>query len=136
MTASILEPIAVLSRQEDKMGLFDDLGGVLKSVLGQDANASTSDLISAGLAKTNFGDMQGLLTQLQQSGLGTQVQSWLGKGENLPISAEQIQAVLGNEQVQQLAQHFGIPTDAALKLLSQHLPAAVDQASPDGTLQS
>lgn len=118
------------------MGLLDDLGGMLKNVLGDSGEGAVPDLISAGLAKTNLGDMQGLVTQLQQSGLGAQVQSWLGNGANMPVSPEQLQAVLGNEQVQQLAQHFGVPVDAALKLLSQHLPAAVDQASPNGTLQS
>ncbi len=118
------------------MGLFDDLGGMLKNVLSDSGEGTVPDLISAGLAKTNLGDMQGLVAQLQQSGLGAQVQSWLGNGANMPISPEQLQAVLGNEQVQQLAEHFGIPVDDALKLFSQHLPAAVDQASPDGTLQS
>lgn len=115
------------------MGLFDDLGGALKSVLG---SGEAGDLISAGLAKTNLGDLQGVVAQLQQSGLGAQVQSWLGNGANMPITPEQIRDALGNDQVRQLAEHFGVPVDAALQLLSQHLPAAVDQASPDGTVQS
>lgn len=38
--------------------------------------------------------------------------------------------------VQQLAAKFGVPTDQVLKLLAEHLPAAVDQASPDGKLKS
>ena len=40
----------------------------------------------------------------------------------------------GNDQVKQIAEHFGVPVDAALKLLAEHVPAAVDQASPNGTL--
>jgi uncharacterized protein YidB (DUF937 family) len=113
------------------MGLFDSLGGAFKDV----AASAAPGLISAVLAKTNLGDLQGLVSQLQQGGLNTQVQSWLGNGANLPVSPDQLKAALGNEQVKQLAQHFGVPIDAALNMLAQHLPTAVDQASPNGTLQ-
>ena len=44
-------------------------------------------------------------------------------------------AALGNQQVQQLAQQFGLPVDQAIDFLSQHLPTVVDQASPNGTLR-
>jgi uncharacterized protein YidB (DUF937 family) len=114
------------------MGLFDKLGGVL----GQVTAAAAPGLIAAALAKTNLGDLQGIVNQLQQGGMGKQVQSWLGNGSNLPITPEQLKAALGNEQVRQIAEHFGVPVDQALKLLAEHLPAAVDQASPNGTLQS
>jgi uncharacterized protein YidB (DUF937 family) len=43
---------------------------------------------------------------------------------------------LSNDQVKQVADHFGIPVDAALSFLAEHLPAAVDQRSPSGTIQS
>src|SRR5262249_49735559 len=74
--------------------------------------------------------------QLQAGGLQTQVQSWLGNGANLPVSPDQLRAALGSDQVRQLAEQFGVPIDAALKLLSEHLPAAGDQASPDGQIHS
>src|SRR6202165_1724488 len=118
------------------MGIFDNaLGGALKNVFGQVEAAAVPALISAALAKTNLGDLQGLVAKLQQGGLNDQVQSWLGNGTNLPVTADQIRSALGNSQGQQLAQDLGLPVDAALKLLAEHLPAAVDQASPNGTLQ-
>lgn len=117
------------------MGLFDNLGGVLKGVLGQVEATAVPALISAALAKTNFGDLQGLLNQLQRGGLGPQVQSWLGSGANMPITPDQLRDALGSDQARQLAAHFGVPVDQALNLLAQHLPTTVDQASPDGTLQ-
>ncbi|MGI8526938.1 MAG: YidB family protein [Pseudolabrys sp.] len=117
------------------MGLFDNLGGSLKDVLGSVEAAAVPALISAVLAKTNLGDMKGLADKLQQGGLGPQVQSWLGQGRNLPVSADQLRAALGNQQVQEIARHFNLPVDAALKLLAEHLPAAVDQGSPHGTIQ-
>ena len=117
------------------MGLLDNISGALKGAVGQIVAAEAPVLISAVLAKTNLGDLQGLVTKLQQGGLNEQVQSWLGNGPNLPVTPEQIRAALGNQQVQQLAQHFGVPVDAALKLLAEHLPETVDQASPNGALQ-
>jgi len=73
--------------------------------------------------------------QLQQAGLGDQVKSWLSNGPNMKITPEQLRAAPGSDQVKQIAQHFGVPVDEALKLLAQHLLTAVDQASPNGKLQ-
>src|SRR5258708_39487907 len=116
------------------MGLLDSLTGALGGNLGQVEAAAAPALIAAVLAKTNLGDLQGLATQLQQGGLGNQVQSWLGNGANLPVSPDQLRAALGSDQVKQLAQHFGVSPDAALKLLSEHLPGVIDKASPNGAL--
>jgi uncharacterized protein YidB (DUF937 family) len=116
------------------MGLFDSLGGALKGVLGQAEAAALPALINAALAKTKLGDLGGLVNQLQQRGLGPQVQSWLGSGANMSITPDQLRNALGNDQVKQLAAHFGVPIDQVLNQLAQHLPTAVDQASPNGTL--
>lgn len=117
------------------MGLLDNLGGSLGGLVGQLASEAAPALISAAVSKTNLGDLQGLMNQLQQGGLGDQVKSWLGNGANQPITADQIREALGNDQVKQIAAHFGVPVDTALKLLAEHLPAAIDQASPNGKLQ-
>jgi len=117
------------------MGLLESLTGALGANTGQLEASAVPSLINAALANTRLGNLQGLVAQLQQGGLGTQVQSWLGNGQNLPVSPGQLQAALGSDQVKQLAERFGIDPNAALKLLADHLPAAVDQASPDGTLQ-
>ena len=117
------------------MGLFDNLGGALKGLLGQAEAAGVPALINAALAKTNFGNLQGLVAQLQQGGLGPQVQSWLGSGANIGVTPDQLRAALGSDQVRQLAAHFGLPIDQVLNVLAEHLPTAVDQASPNGTLQ-
>lgn len=110
------------------MGILD----ALKSVFGQGQGPETPELFSEGLAKT--GDMQGLVSKLQEGGLNTQVQSWLGDGQNLPVSPELLRSALGDEHVQQLASHFGIDPDAVLNLLAEHLPTVVDQASQQGTI--
>src|SRR5437764_7142226 len=118
------------------MGLFDGLGDALKGVLGQAGESALPGLITSVLGRTDLGGLGGIVSKLQEAGLGNQVQSWLGNGVNLPVSADQIRSALGNEQLQQIARHFGLPVDETLKVLSEHLPSTVDQASPNGVLQS
>ena len=116
------------------MGLFDSLGGALKDVLGQAEAGALPSLVSELLGKTDLGSLQGIVNKLQEAGLGNQVQSWLGTGANLPVTADQLRAALGSEPVRQIAQQLGLPLDAAMKLLAEHLPTAVDQASPNGKI--
>jgi len=93
------------------MGLLDQFGGSLKSVIGSLAAAEGPAVLSALLANTNLGSLQGLVDQLQQAGLGDQVKSWLSDGANMKVTPEQIRAALGSDQVKQIAQHFGVPVD-------------------------
>jgi len=113
------------------MGLFDGLGSVVSDVLnGRPVNllAVAEDVFQ------NAGGLDGVLTQLNQSGLGHQVASWIGTGDNIPITADQIRAALSSEQLQGLASKLGIDISKVPELLAEHLPTAVDQASPNGTL--
>jgi len=114
------------------LGLLDDLKGALGGVEA----AALPVAINAVLAKTQYHDLNGLVAALQKGGLNAQVQSWLGPGGNLPITEDQLKAVLGNSQIQEFARHLGLPVDETLKLLAQYLPEIVDKASPNGTLQS
>src|SRR5579862_4298356 len=110
------------------MGLFDSLKGALES-------EALPAMLNTVLAQTQYHDLNGLVAALEKGGLGPQVQSWLGNGQNMPITADQLKAVLGNAQVQDFARHLGLPVDEMLKLLAQYLPEIVDKASPNGVLQ-
>jgi uncharacterized protein YidB (DUF937 family) len=120
-------------------GIFGDLiGGVLKGLAGQQqgqAGGGLGGILGQVLGNTNLGSLGGLLDQLQKSGLGPQVTSWLGNGANLPISVDQIRQALGDDTIRQISQTLGIPIDQLLNQLSQHLPATVDKLSPNGTLE-
>ena len=119
------------------MGLLDNLGlgDVLKGALGQVEAAALPTLVNTVLAKTQYHDLNGLVAALQKGGLNAQVQSWLGPGANLPITEDQLKAVLGNTQLQDFARQLGLPVDQTLKVLAQYLPEIVDKASPNGTLK-
>jgi uncharacterized protein YidB (DUF937 family) len=116
------------------MSIFGQLEGQFGNLLASH-QADLGGLFQDALASA--GGYQGILNKLNQAGLGNEVQSWLAtNGKNLPISASQIQAALGDEHIQQLAKSFGVPVDQVANLLAQHLPAAVDQASPGGAIQA
>ncbi len=119
------------------MGLFDQIvSGALRGAMGggQGETSLLPGLLGQLLGQTNLGGIGGLLTQLQQGGLGDQVASWLGNGANHAISADQLRNALGSEQVQQMARSAGLPVDQLLAMLAQHLPQTIDKMSPNGAL--
>ena len=105
------------------MGLFDDI----KGAVFQAAEGEAQSLIGGAVEKAVPGGLDGLLSKLQEGGLGEQVSSWLGDGQNLPVSADQLQSVLGDEHVQRIAEHLGLPADQLLQGLAEHLPGLVAQ---------
>ena len=113
----------------------DILGGALKGIAGQVETQALPVILSQVLGKTDLGSVGGLLQKLQQSGLGPQVSSWLGNGANMPVTADQLKNALGNQNLSQIAAQLGLPIDQLLGQLAQHLPAAIDHMSPNGTLQ-
>lgn|GEM_PF-90216 len=119
--------------REKKMGLFSQLEGQFANLLTQN-QGNLGTLFQDALQSA--GGYQGVIDKLNQAGLGAQVNSWLStEGKNLPVSPAQIEAALGNQQLQQLARSFGVPVDQISGILAQHLPNAVDQASPNGTIR-
>ncbi len=121
------------------MGLLDE---VLKEVGGASGVAGASDahksLATELLGMVTGGGMSGGLTGLvnmfTQKGLGDVVSSWVSTGKNLPISPDQIQAVLGSAQVQALAAKAGIDPAKASAAIAQILPQLVDKATPNGQI--
>jgi uncharacterized protein YidB (DUF937 family) len=118
------------------MGILDSLENspAFKGALGQLEAAVVPVVLSEVLGTGGQGGLSAIVAKLQQAGLSEQVKSWIGNGQNLPITAEQLQQVLGSDTVKQLAARFNIPVDQLAKVLAQQLPTAVDRASPDGKL--
>jgi uncharacterized protein YidB (DUF937 family) len=118
------------------MGILDSLENspALKSALGQIGGAVLPVVLSEVLGNGNQGGLTAIVAKLQQAGLGDQVKSWIGNGQNLPITADQLHQVLGSDTVKQLAAKYNIPVDQISELLAKELPAVVDHASPDGKL--
>lgn len=119
------------------MGIFDSLENspAFKSALGQLGAAVLPAVMSEVLgAGGQGGGLNAIVAKLQQAGFGDQVKSWIGGGQNLPITADEIKQVLGSDTVRQIAAKYNIPIDQVSEVLAHQLPAAVDNASPDGKL--
>ena len=86
-----------------------------------------------GTAGAPAGNLQSVLETLAANGLAEHVSSWIGNGQNLPVSAEQISSALGSEQVQQMAAATGLPIGDFLKHLAAHLPTAAAEAAGSAT---
>jgi uncharacterized protein YidB (DUF937 family) len=113
------------------MGLFDQVVGALS---GNQA-AGNSNLLETVLQLVNnpqTGGLGGLLQAFERGGLGNIVSSWVSTGQNLPISAEQIQSVLGNSTLQGLAEKLGISHEQVAGSLASMLPQVVDHLTPNG----
>jgi uncharacterized protein YidB (DUF937 family) len=123
------------------MGLLDSLVGAAEQALGgAQGGQGAPNLGGLVGALLNSGALQGglpaLLQQLQAGGLGEHVQSWLGQGANLPVSADQISQALGGSggALGQMAQQLGASHGDLAAALSQALPGLIDHLSPNGQM--
>lgn len=78
------------------------------------------------------GGLNGLVERFQEAGLGHIIGSWIGPGQNLPISGEQIRQALGNGSLEQISEETGLTQDETANHLSEMLPQLVDRLTPDG----
>ena len=119
------------------MGWLDSVVGAISgSASGQPGGQA--DLLHAVLAMLvqdgQGAGLSGLVAKFQQGGLGDVVGSWVGSGQNMPVSADQLQQVLGSDMLSGLASRFGLTTSDLGGQLSQLLPQVVDGLTPNGRL--
>jgi uncharacterized protein YidB (DUF937 family) len=81
-----------------------------------------------------LGGLGGLLDKLQKGGLGNATNSWIGAGQNQPVSPGQLGSALGPVVIKTLAQRSGLSEEEITKQLSQILPGVVDKLTPHGRL--
>jgi uncharacterized protein YidB (DUF937 family) len=111
------------------------LGNILGSVLGgqQGGGNPMMDIVGGLLSNDGgHGGLGGLVEKFTQAGAGDMIQSWIGKGENLPISPEMLQSILGSDAVAGMASKLGVDPSQAAGQLSQMLPGLIDQLTPNG----
>ena len=99
-------------------------GALLNAVIGMLANGQGQGGAGGGL-----GDLIGKFTQ---GGMGDVIGSWVGHGQNAPISGDQLSNVLGSDMISELAAKLGLSHDEAAGQLSQVLPQVVDRLTPQG----
>jgi uncharacterized protein YidB (DUF937 family) len=111
--------------------------GLLDSILsGQNQSGNTGGAnpllgVLTGLLAQN-GGLPGLLSKFTQAGHDDKVKSWVSTGDNQPISSEQVQNVIGSDQISAIAAKLGVDPAQAAQLVAKFLPAAVDKLTPNG----
>lgn len=108
---------------ESSGGLGDLMRGRLGGLL---AGGAAGSILTGGL--------NDLLKQLQQSGQGEAVDSWVGSGPNKAIAPKDLANALGSDKVNALLAQTGMSRDELLNALSQYVPQVVDRLTPQGRL--
>ena len=119
------------------MGMLDGLLNQVASTLKNNPSGQQTGLASSVLnmlTSGSQGGLAGLIQTMKDKGLGSIAESWVQTGPNQPISPQQIEQVLGNDQLRQLAAQHGIDVDAVRNHLAQILPVVVDKLTPQGTM--
>ena len=113
------------------MSLFDS---VLGAVMGKVQEQGGLSAVLGGLLANDgsHGGLGGLVEKFNQAGMGDVIGSWIGKGENLPISADQIKEVLGSDAVTNVAAKLGVDPSQAAARLSEMMPGLIDRLTPHG----
>ena len=111
--------------------------GLLEEVLAMAGGTQHASALNAILSLINspqVGGLAGLQSMFQQGGLGNIISSWIGSGQNLPVSSSQLQNVLHGGALQQAAQQAGMDTSQLTNMMSTLLPHLIDKVSPNGQL--
>jgi uncharacterized protein YidB (DUF937 family) len=115
------------------MSLLDSILGGLMSGGGAPAQQGQNPLLMMAMQMIQQnGGLPGIISKLQQGGLGNQANSWVGTGQNLPVSGDQLSSVLGGGDIGRLAQQFGLSHGDANSGLAQMLPQIIDKMTPHG----
>jgi uncharacterized protein YidB (DUF937 family) len=116
------------------MGILDSLANIAER------HPDTNDQQHASLLQTvmqmfgNHAGISDLMNNANSQGLGHIVQSWIGTGSNQPIAPGQMQGLLGQDRLNELASRAGVPAGIASAALARILPAVIDKVTPHGKL--
>lgn len=115
------------------MGIIDEVLAMAGSSGAQQAQHTTAlGAIMSYINSPQVGGIAGLQRMFQQGGLGNIVSSWIGTGQNLPVSASQLQNVLHSGALQQAAQQSGMDPSQLTGMMATLLPHLVNHLTPNG----
>ena len=104
------------------MGIFDQLKGhIIQEVMD--------------MVQKQEGGLLGMVSKLKNSGLGDQLESWIGLGENKTIDANQATSALGDNFIQSIAAKLGVSKEEAANGIAEALPQMVDKLTPNGKIE-
>jgi uncharacterized protein YidB (DUF937 family) len=81
-----------------------------------------------------LGGLGSLVERFQQNGHGDVINSWIGSGQNQPITPDQLHQALGPDAVNNLSRMTGVSSQDLVSELSRVLPGIVDKLTPQGRM--
>src|SRR5262245_46472555 len=116
-------------------GLGDIFSQVLTGGGARPSGGGLGDALGGMLGRTASGGggaLGGLLEHMQKAGFADQARSWVGTGQNMPISPEAVDQIFGEQGIGEIARHAGLTQRQTSEGLSALLPEVVDRVTPDG----
>lgn len=109
---------------------------LLASKMGgnMDSGAITSVLGSLMSDKEGNSSLGGIMSLMQEKGLGSIASSWLGDGDNEEISSDQVRNLIGDSKVSEMASQLNTDENSLLDGLKDALPQLIDKSSSGGSL--
>ena len=115
------------------MGLFDNIAGKVIGRMG--ADDSQNVMLQAAVKLFNeYGGINGILDKFRANGFAAEADSWVGSGPNLPITATQIEQVLGQPTLDDIGTKMGRSGSEVGSKLAEYLPTVIDRLTPDGVV--
>ena len=111
------------------------IGMLANSAMGGGAGAATGAGAQPQPQAGGLGGLGGLgdlMSKFSRGGLGDVMGSWVGTGQNAPVSGDQLTNVLGSGTIADLAKQLGLSNEETAGQLSQMLPEVVDRLTPNG----
>jgi uncharacterized protein YidB (DUF937 family) len=120
-------------------GMGDILGQVLGGGAQRGGGGGMGDILgqvlgggAGGGGAGGMGGLGGLLEQMQRAGYSEQARSWVGTGQNMPVSPDVLGQIFGQGGIEEIARQAGVTPQEASTGLSELLPEVVNQVTPDG----
>ena len=117
------------------MGLLDGVvKGLAGKFLGGGGQNPLLDTVLGLITNPQTGGLEGLVQNFKNKGFEDIISSWISTGKNLPVSGDQIQNVMGKDQIRQIAEKLGFSGEEVSGGLASLLPEIIDKLTPKGTL--
>lgn len=114
------------------MGILDNITNALGGK--SDGSPEEKNIIDSAMDLFKSGGLNNMLKSFENNGLGNIISSWIGKGENLPVSGDQIKKTVDSSFIQDIAKKLGLSEEKASQKIADVLPGLVDKLTPDGKI--
>jgi uncharacterized protein YidB (DUF937 family) len=107
-------------------------GGGIGDILGGLMGGGQPQQAQQGGTGGGMGGLGSLIEAFQKNGMGDHVNSWVGTGENMPVTGDQVSSAFGHDQISQMAEKLGMSHGDVSGGLAQMLPQLINHVTPSG----